>query len=310
MIVYVSNYIHPSCMARLKEFATVVDNLDEIEKVDAMLIRGFDVDEDIIARAKNLKLIARHGVGYNNIDLKAARKYGVAVTNTPAANSDSVAELAVALILDTERNIMQADKGCRDGVVKKNSPVEYKGHEVHGKVLGQIAIGNIGSRVGKIMKNAFDMKVIAYDPYVSDERFAELGFERTNSLEYLIKNADVVNISACLNDETRDLISGDMFNWFKKDAVLVNAARGGIANEMDLYNALKDGKLRAAACDAFEQEPPDPKHPLYTLPNFIGTPHIGADTEEALIHMGDMAVDEILRLKNGQPQLNRVDGGK
>ena len=310
MIVFVSNFIHPSCMARLKEFATVVDNLDEIEKVDAMLIRGFDVTEDIIARAKNCKLIARHGVGYNNIDLAAARKYGVAVTNTPAANSDSVAELAVALILDTERNILQADKGCRVGTVKKNSPVEYKGHEVHGKTLGQIAIGNIGSRVGKIMKNAFGMKVIAYDPYVPDEKFEEYGFTRTNSLEELIKASDVVNISACLNEETRDLISGDMFNWFKKDAVLVNAARGGIANEMDLYNALKDGKLRAAACDAFEQEPPDPKHPLYTLPNFIGTPHIGADTEEALIHMGDMAVDEILRLKNGEPQLNRVDGGK
>ena len=160
------------------------------------------------------------------------------------------------------------------------------------------------------MKNAFGMKVIAYDPYVPDEKFEEYGFTRTNSLEELIKASDVVNISACLNEETRDLISGDMFNWFKKDAVLVNAARGGIANEMDLYNALKDGKLRAAACDAFEQEPPDPKHPLYTLPNFIGTPHIGADTEEALIHMGDMAVDEILRLKNGEPQLNRVDGGK
>lgn len=310
MIVFVSNYIHPSCMARLKEFATVVDNLDEIEKVDAMLIRGFDVTEDVIAKAKNCKLIARHGVGYNNIDLAAARKYGVAVTNTPAANSDSVAELAVALILDTERNILQADKGCRAGTVKKNSPVEYKGHEVHGKTLGQIAIGNIGSRVGKIMKNAFGMNVIAYDPYVTDEKFAEYGFTRTNSLEELIRKSDVVNISACLNDETRDLISGDMLNWFKKDAVLVNAARGGIVNEMDLYNALKDGKIRAAACDAFEQEPPDPKHPLYTLPNFIGTPHIGADTEEALIHMGDMAVDEILRLKNGEPQLNRVDGGK
>jgi len=310
MIVFVPDFIHPLCLQRLKENVTVVNTLDDIEHIDAMLIRGFECTADVIEKAKNLKLVARHGVGYNNVDTKAAAAHGVAVTNTPQANSDSVAELAVGLIIAAARNIVVSDKGCRTGRFKKTSPAEMKGHQIHGKTLGQIAIGNIGSRVGKIMKNAFGMKVIAYDPYVPDEKFEEYGFTRTNSLEELIKASDVVNISACLNEETRDLISGDMFNWFKKDAVLVNAARGGIANEMDLYNALKDGKLRAAACDAFEQEPPDPKHPLYTLPNFIGTPHIGADTEEALIHMGDMAVDEILRLKNGEPQLNRVDGGK
>ena len=307
MIVFVPDFIHPLCLQRLKENVTVVDNLDDIEHIDAMLIRGFECTADVIEKAKNLKLVARHGVGYNNVDTKAAAAHGVAVTNTPQANSDSVAELAVGLIIAAARNIVVSDKGCRTGRFKKTSPAEMKGHQVHGKTLGQIAIGNIGSRVGKIMKNAFDMKVIAYDPYVSDERFAELGFERTNSLEYLIKNSDVINISALKNAETTNMIHGEMFNWFKPGAVLVNAARGGIVNETDLYNALKDGWLAAAACDSFVVEPPDKDNPLFTLDNFTATPHNGANTEEALINMGMMAVEEVLRLKNGEPFYSKVN---
>jgi len=307
MIVFVPNFIHPLCLQRLKENVTVVDTLDDIEHIDAMLIRGFEVPAELIEKAKNLKLVARHGVGYNNVDTKAAAAHGVAVTNTPAANSDSVAELAVGLAIAAARNIIASDKGCRNGAFKKTSPAEMKGHQIHGKTLGQIAIGNIGSRVGKIMKNAFDMKVIAYDPYVPAERFEELGFERTDSLEYLIKNSDVVNISALKNKETTDMIHGEMFNWFKPGAVLVNAARGGIVNETDLYNALKDGRLAAAACDSFVVEPPDKNNPLFTLDNFTATPHNGANTEEALINMGMMAVDEVLRLKNGEPFKNKVN---
>ena len=307
MIVFVPDFIHPLCLQRLKENVTVVNTLDDIEHIDAMLIRGFECTADVIEKAKNLKLVARHGVGYNNVDTKAAAAHGVAVTNTPQANSDSVAELAVGLIIAAARNIVVSDKGCRTGRFTKTSPAEMKGHQVHGKTLGQIAIGNIGSRVGKIMKNAFDMKVIAYDPYVSEERFAELGFERTDSLEYLIKNSDVINISALKNDETTNMIHGEMFNWFKPGAVLVNAARGGIVNETDLYNALKDGRLAAAACDSFVVEPPDKDNPLFTLDNFTATPHNGANTEEALINMGMMAVEEVLRLKNGEPFKNKVN---
>jgi len=306
MIVYLSEYIHPVPRKQLEQEVTIVDNFDDIRNIDAILLRRFRVDEAFMQKAKNLKLVAVHGVGYDMVDLEAAKRHGIAVTNTPQANSDSVAELVTGLVIDLERNILQANRACHRDLVKSSAPAELKGYSIHGKTFGQIAIGNVGSRVGKIMKNAFGMNVLAYDPYVPDERFAELGFTRVSSLEELIRNSDVVNVSTCLNEETRDLISGEMFDWFKPHAVLVNAARGGIVNEHGLYEALKEGKIKAAACDVFEQEPPNSQNPLLSLENFISTPHLGANTEEATRNMAQMAVDEILRLKRGEPYLNRV----
>ena len=306
MIVYLSEYIHPEPRKQLEQEAVIVDNFDHIEDIDAILVRRFRVDEELMNKAKNLKLVAVHGVGYDMVDIEAAKRHGIAVTNTPQANSDSVAELVTGLTIDLERNILQADSACHQSLVKRSAPAELKGYSIHGKTLGQIAIGNVGSRVGKIMKNAFAMKVLAYDPYVPDERFEELGFTRVHSLEELIKNADVVNVSTPLNEETRNLIHGEMFTWFKPHAILLNCARGGIVNEKDLYDALKTGKVMAAACDVFEKEPPTAATPLLSLPNFIATPHQGANTEEATRNMAQMAVNEILRLKKGEKFLNRV----
>lgn len=306
MIVYLSEPIHPLPRKLLEQHATIVDTFDAIEQIDAALLRNVSMTEELMKRAKKLKLVAEHGVGVDNIDLAAAKRLGIAVTNTPQANSDSVAELVVGLIVALERNFVQADRAVHAGQVKEAFPVAFQGHSLHGKTLGQIAVGAIGSRVGRMMKAAFGMDVLAYAPHTSDEKLTELGFKRAVTLEAVIRNSDVVNISIGLNEATRNLISGQVFDWFKPNAVLVNAARGGIVNEQDLYEALQTGKLMAAASDVFEQEPPTPANPLLSLPNFIATPHLGASTEEALMNMAQMAVDEILRLKRGEPFKNRV----
>lgn len=306
MIVYLSEHIHPVPRKLLEQHATIVDTFDDIEHIDAALLRNVPMRADLLKRAKNLKLVAEHGVGVDNIDLEAAKQYGIAVTNTPQANSTSVAEFVVGLIIALERNVVQADKALHAGLVKQPFPAEFEGYSLEGKTLGQIALGAIGSRVGTMLKTAFGMKVLAYAPHSSDEKIAGYGFTRADTLEEVIRNSDVVNVSISLNPETRDLVSGPVFDWFKPNAVLVNAARGGIVNEQDLYEALKAGKLRAAASDVFVQEPPAADHPLLSLPNFIAAPHIGGCTDEALRAMAQMAVDEILRLEKGELFKNRV----
>lgn len=306
MIVYLSEFIDPAARKRLEEKVQIVDNFDEIEKIDAILLRGIEVDAALMDKAKNLKLIAKHGVGVNNIDLEAAKKHGIMVTNTPGANGDSVAELVVTLILASARRLLEVDTATKGGRVNRIAPPELRGHEIGGKVLGQLGIGNIGSRVSHILKNGFGMDVIAYDPWAPDSLFEKVGVKRADKLEDVLKAADIINISFGLTKDTKNLIHGDMFKLMKKSAILINAARGGIVNEDDLYKALKDGTILAAACDSFVEEPPSKDHPLLTLPNFIGTPHIGADTEEALQKVGQMVVDDVLRFAEGKAPLHRV----
>ena len=181
------------------------------------------------------------------------------------------------------------------------------GVELTGKTLGLIGTGNIARRAAKILMNGFCMKAVAYDPYVPKDRMEEMGFVKCDTVLELLPQADFINISVPLTPETKDLISGDMFDLFRKDAVLVNAARGGIVNVEGLYEALKAGKLRAAACDAFVAEPPTAGNTkLYELPNFIGTPHIGTATEEALQRMGFEVVEDVLNVLSGGQPAHRV----
>lgn len=307
MIVYLSEYIDPPARELLAQHATIVDNFNEIEKIDAILLRNIPVTAQMMDKAKNLKLIAKHGIGVNTIDLEAARAHGIIVTNTPTANADSVAELVVATILNLERKIYQANIGCRAGKYTKIAPKELEGNEIGGKVLGQIGVGNIAQRAANILRNGFKMKTIAYDPFIDAEEAKKRGFEKVETLEELIKRADVVNVSVHLTKDTVDLISGKMFDNFKKNAILINASRGGIVNEDDLYDALKAGKLKGAACDTFVHEPPSAANSkLFELDNFCGTPHLGADTEEALQKVGREAVQEIINLATGKAPIHRV----
>ncbi len=306
MIVYLNEYIHPDAMAYLKKHAEVVDNWERIEDIDAVIIRIVDVDRDKIARAKNLKVIGKHGVGCNTIDLDAAKEYGIPVVNTPNAGTNSVAELIVGLILNVTRNISFCDAKSRKEGFSSISPPEMTGIELTRKTVALIGMGNIARRTGEILKQGFNVTLVGYDPHCSKKQADEYGIEKFDDLSAMLRVADIINISVPLTSSTKNLISADSFNHMKKDAILINAARGGVINEEDLYHALKNRKIRAAACDAFVKEPPTGENKLMTLPNFCGTPHIGANTEDALYRMGMEVIQEILDVIAGKEPKNRV----
>lgn len=306
MLIYLSEYIHPDAVRLIRQRAEITDNFDCIDEIDGIILRNINVDRDIISRSGKLKVIGKHGVGCNTIDLNAAREAGIPVVNTPKANTNSVAELIVGLILDISRNIAACDAKCRGEGFPRIAPPEMTGIELTGKTVGLVGMGNIARRMGEILKKGFDVTLVGYDPYCSKEQTDSYEIRKYEELNPMLEVSDIVNISVPLTPSTADLISEENFNHFRKNAVLVNAARGGVVNEDALYQALKDGKLRAAACDAFVEEPPSGKNKLMTLDNFCATPHIGANTEEALWRMGMEVVEEVFDVIDGKEVKNRV----
>lgn len=304
MKVYLSEYIYPPAEKKLRENATVVDNFDNIEELDAIILRNITVTAEMMDKAKNLKVIAKHGIGLNTIDMEAAKDRGIKVIYTPTANADSVAEMTVALFLAVERKIIEANANCRKDVYDKIGPKSLIGTEIGGKTFGQIGMGNIAQRIAKILKNGFGCRVLGYDPFVTAEQATERGFVKVEKLEDLLEQSDLVNINVPLVKSTAGMISGDVFNHFKPGAVFVNAARGAVINEDDLYEALVSGKLKGAACDTFVVEPATSANKLLSLPNFSCTPHIGGNTEEALEKAGTEVVNETLNVLAGKEPIH------
>lgn len=300
MKVYLSEYIHPAAVVKLKERAEIVNNFDSPEEIDAIITRVVNINKEIMERSKNLKVIGKHGIGYNNIDINSAKDLGIKVVYTPLANVNSVAELIVTLILNVSRNITLVNTKVKNSEYKTIAPKESIGIEVAGKTLGLVGMGNIARTAANILKNGFGVKVIGYDPFVSKERAEESGIKKYGTIEDLISNSDIINISVPLTEGTKNLIDEKHFDYFKPNTILINTSRGGIVNEKALYTALKNGKLRGAACDVFVNEPPTGENPLVGLDNFIATPHIGANTEEALYRMGMTVVDEIFKVLDGK----------
>lgn len=306
MVVYLSEYIDPEAAKKLAEHATVVNSFDRIEEIDAIILRNIPVTAGMMDRAKKLKVIAKHGIGCNTIDVKAARERGIQVIYTPTANADSVAEMTVGLILALQRRICEADAKCRRSEFKTIAPGDFLGTELLGKTFGQIGMGNIAQRIARIMRDGFHVRVLGYDPFVSAEEAARRGFERVETLEELLGQSDMVNINVPLVKSTEHMISGRLFDCFKPGAVFVNAARGAVISEEDLYGALVSGKLKAAACDTFACEPPTAENKLLSLPNFIATPHLGGNTEDALRKAGAEVVEETLNVLAGRPPIHPV----
>jgi len=263
---------------------------DELKKAikdkDAIIVRSATkVTKDVLEHADNLKVIARAGVGLDNVDVEAAKKKGIQVVNTPGGTSISVAELAMALMLAAARHIPRADLSLKKGLWEKK---KLGGGELYGKTLGIIGLGRIGSEVAK-RAAAFGMNVIVCDPYVKDA-----GFTRVE-LDELLSTSDYITIHAPLTEETRHLLSTAEFDKMKDGATLINAARGGIVDEEALYEAMARGKLRYAAFDVFRVEPPFPNK-LFELDNFIATPHIGASTREGQVRVGVEAAEKVIQI--------------
>lgn len=306
MVVYLSEYIYPEAAKYLREHATVVDNFDHIEEIDAIILRNIPVTAEMMDKAKKLKVITKHGIGVNTIDVEAARERGIQVLYTPTANADSVAEMTVGLFIMLERRIYEANVGCRNSEFTTVAPRDFLGTEISGKTFGQIGMGNIAQRIAHIMGVGLGAKVLGYDPFIDAEEAARRGFEKVDTMEELLERSDLVNINVPLTKKTTGMLSREMFEHFKPGSVFVNAARGAVIDEDALYDALVSGRIKAAACDTFINEPPTAENKLLSLRNFSATPHIGGNTEDALRKAGTEVVMETLSVLAGNPPLHPV----
>ena len=263
-------------------------------------IAGLDmIDRSVIEAADRLRVIARYGVGVDRVDLEAAREKGIVVTNTPGANSASVAELTIGLMLSLARMIAVADRQVRAGA--KKVP---QGLSLEGKVVGLVGLGAIGSCVARRLQG-FGCTVLACDPFVDESRVLEMGAECCTQEKVLAKS-DFLSLHVPVLDATRGMVGAAFLGQMKPGAFLINTARGELVDEEALYVALRDGHLRGAALDAFADEPPDPGNPLLALPQVIATPHIGANTDGARNAMGWGALNDCLAVLRGKEPDHRV----
>lgn len=231
---------------------------------------------EIIERATNLKVIGRAGAGLDNVNIEAATERGIVVMNTPGGNTISTAEHSLSMLMALARLIPAADASMKAGKWDKKS---FMGVELQGKTLGVLGLGRIGQEVARRML-AFEMRVIGFDPYVTEERIRSLGIEPAG-VEQICKEADFITIHSPLNAETRNIINAENIAMMKKTVRIINCARGGIVNEAALIAALQEGRIAGAALDVFEKEPLAEDSPLRKLPNVVLTPHIAASTTEA-----------------------------
>ncbi|WOR14940.1 phosphoglycerate dehydrogenase [Hyphomonas sp. FCG-A18] len=249
----------------------------KIPEFDGLVVRSAcKPNADVIAAASNLKVIGRAGIGVDNIDIKAATAKGVVVMNTPFGNAVTTAEHAIAMMFAAARQIPAANTGTQSGAWPKKA---FMGTELSYKTLGLIGCGNIGARVAERAKG-LQMKVLAYDPFLTEERAVELGVEKAADLEAMLARADVITLHTPLTDATRNILSADAIAKTKKGVIIVNCARGGLIDEGALRAALDNGHVAAAALDVFATEPAK-ENVLFGAPNFIATPHLGAATTEA-----------------------------
>ncbi|SFL35280.1 phosphoglycerate dehydrogenase [Pelosinus propionicus] len=266
--------------------------LEMIKGVEGMIAGSEIVTAAVIAAgAPTLKVIAKQGVGYNTINVDAAKEHGVAVTITPGANSKSVADLALGLMMAIARQIPQMDSSIRKGEWYRHTGVELRG-----KVLGIIGMGNIGGEVAK-RAYGFGMKIIAYDVYPRQEFIDNYGVTYL-SLDEVFSEADFISLHAPAMLETAGMVNMDRLRKMKKTSYIINTARGELIVEDDLYKALKEGIIAGAALDVFAQEPPQ-NSPLMELKNVVFTSHAGAYTNEAIVGAGVMAAEEIVRVLSG-----------
>jgi D-3-phosphoglycerate dehydrogenase len=298
MKVLISDNLSPIGVEILKKAGLDVDarsktSAEEIEKIigdyDALIIRSATkVTKELLEKATKLKVVGRAGSGLDNVDVPAATKKGVAVMNTPGGNTVTTAEHTIGMIFACARMIPQAYASMKAGKWEKK---KFEGVELFDKTLGIIGLGAIGGVVANRCA-ALGMKVLAYDPFISSEKAKSLGIELAD-LPTIYKRSDFITVHTPKTKETANLINKDTIAQMKDSVRIINCARGGIVVEQDLYEALKSGKVAAAAFDVFEKEPPE-NHPLLTLDNFIATPHLGASTKEAQENVAVAVAEQIV----------------
>ena len=304
--VLVGEYIDDDAIAGLQEARDVKvdvkvgisreEILDIIGEYDALIVRSvIKVDKELLDKAKNLKIVGRAGNGTDNINIPEATAHGVIVANTPDSNTVSACEIAIGLMLASARNIVAANNFIKSGKWEREI---FVGSEMFEKTLGIIGLGRIGGLVATRMK-AFGMKLVAYDPYISDERFKRYGCEKAKTLDELLEKADVITIHTPKTKETVDMINAENIHKLKDGVRLVNAARGGLFNEEAVAEGLRSGKIASFGYDVHTVEPRS-ECILYEFENAITTPHIGATTYEAQRNVGTQVVKQVLNGLRGE----------
>ena len=294
MKTFLCEYIHPEARKELQTFSEIIADWDRLPECDAAINRNLQMTKEVLESAKNMKVIAVHGTGMDGVDLDAAKELGIQVFNTPYRNAASVAELNIALMLMAARKVSLVQKDIGEGASFADPAVVsgLQGIELGGKTAAFLGVGEIAKKTIRICRNGFDMHCIGWSRSLTKEKAAELGIEYAGSIAEAVKNADFVVLGMALNEETRGIIGEAEFAAMKQGAILINTARGALVDEAALQKALTD-RLLAAGLDVVVNEPITSSHPLYHLPNVVLTPHIGANTEEALYRVGMACVDGI-----------------
>lgn len=273
----------------------------QVADANALLVRIAEVTGELIAACPKLKVISKHGVGVDNIDLDAAKAHGVAVTITPGANSTSVAEHAFALLIALAKNLPTVCGKYREiGFAAKNCA---PGIEISGKTLGIIGCGRIGSRIAQMAHGGFGMRVLAYDPYITE---APEGVELVDERDRVFAESDFVTLHPVLNKETSGSVGAREFALMKRGAIFINCGRGPLVDEAALIAALQSGQLGGAGLDVTAQEPCPPDSPLFTMPNVLLTPHYAPTTTEAAVAVSRMAAQNVIDILNDMPVEGRL----
>ncbi|MDC7227662.1 MAG: hydroxyacid dehydrogenase [Spirochaetales bacterium] len=278
-------------------FDEVAAKLPDAEAV--VLRTGIKFTDELISKGKNLKTISRTGAGVDNVDLKSATEHGIIVSSSLGANTSSVAEHALAMIMSLTKNLKVLDNQVRN----KGFRVRYTNpsNDMGGKVLGLLGFGRIGSTLADYCYKCFGCKIVAFDEYLPDE--VKKNYEswvEFMDMESVLKQSDFVSIHVPLTDATRDLINYDSFKMMKNTSIIVNTSRGGIINEPDLVKALTEGEIAGAGLDVFDSEPIEDDNPLLQMENAILTPHTAALTKECVVRMAMQGVERVVAFFNGE----------
>ncbi len=302
MKILITDGLEPEAVAMLRKAHEVyVRELDPngllgaIPPYHALIVRSrTKVTKEVLDRGASLKVVGRAGVGVDNIDLAEATARRIVVVNAPTASTVSVAELAIGHMISLFRHLPEADRSVKEGKWEKT---RLEGSELFGKTLGLVGSGRIGAEVAK-RAHAFGMRVIAYDPYLPRPAAETLGI-RLVEQDVVFREADVVSIHAALTYETKGLVGAPELAQMKREAILVNCARGEIVQETALADALRSKRIAGAAIDVFEREPPVGS-PLIAAPNVVFTPHLGASTTEAQARAGTIIAEQVMKALDGQ----------
>jgi D-3-phosphoglycerate dehydrogenase len=306
--VFIPDPIHPDGVARLgarffvdapKEPQDAAARRHSFTRADAVIVRNAPIDANLMDACTRLKIISKHGAGVDNIDIAAATARGVVVANVPGGNADAVAEATVALMLATLRRVPEVHGLVVSGQYSARWRLQFE--QLSQRTLGLVGIGNIGARVARICAQGFNMRVVAFDPGLSESEIAARGAQKVDDLKTLLGVSDVVSLHAPMAAASIHLIGAAELQAMKSSAILINAARGALVDEKALAEALHAGRIGGAGLDVFEVEPPSPDNPILRAPNVVLSPHTAGNTIEAARNLAVASAEIVIAAAAGRP---------